>query len=441
MKLYLTFPAAARTDYSTSLIDESVSISQRLMNDECRSTVDTCRFRLKYTSALQAALFTASTWIKCELETDAAADIFTGVIAPNFGVRKRTNVEPISIEAVDNSYLLDEPIKVSFNYPAAIGGTPYAIFDADDSTANIVWELLEDAGYTPATDIAAGTSDIATTIEYVQGTEFDETYREYLDDLLSEYGWVFHFDASGKFTVYQWDKDTVTSTATIDEDMGIRKSDIQYDGIEVEFAQTEVLDDNLLYLDNLPVGLNSDGQYTYLGEAMANADYYPKDGDIDDIWQNYNIKYLDKPWLNRETRLKNRDISLIAAEASDSTVNFSADAGIAISESEYESHRARVLFQNTSGAIAKIYYFEIYGKALYRKYRRYTLCPDTSVKPKDYVARFLYDDTLATVQALATRFARAMARMLINGAYKYYWTDRTYKAVGRQCWGCLLRST
>jgi len=146
LKLYLTFPATARADYSSYLIEDSVDISMRLMNDRCRSTVDTCRFRLKYNQALQTALFTASDWITFELDDADDASLFTGVIAPNFGLRKRTNVEPIDIEAVDNSYLLDEPINTSFHYPSAIGGTPYAIFDADDSADNIVWELLEDAG-------------------------------------------------------------------------------------------------------------------------------------------------------------------------------------------------------------------------------------------------------------------------------------------------------
>jgi len=142
LKLYLTFPGGARTAYSSYLIDQSVNIHQRLMNDDCRSTVDSCSFRLKYDSTLQAALFTATDWITFELTDDSDVALFTGVIAPTFGIRKRLNVEPISIEAIDNSYLLDEPINTSFNYPSAIGGTPYAIFDADNSVDNLVCELL-----------------------------------------------------------------------------------------------------------------------------------------------------------------------------------------------------------------------------------------------------------------------------------------------------------
>lgn len=430
MKLYLTFPAGARTDYSAYVIDESVLIRQRLMNDNCKSTVDTCSFQLKYNQTLQAALFTATDWIVCELETDAAVDLFTGVIAPTFGLRKRVNVMPISVEAIDNSYLLNEPINTSFNFPSAIGGTAYKIFDADNGTDNIISELLEDAGYTVPTIVASGQSDITTTIEYVQGTAGDETYREYLDDLLSEYGWVFHFDSSGKFCVYQWDKDTVTSTATIDEDMEIRKGDVEYTGIEVEFAKTATDTAMLLYRDNLPVGQNSDGQWAFTGEAIANNDYYPPDGDVDDIWQNYSTKWLDKPWLSRETRLKNKDLSLIAADATDSTVEFIADPGVNISSSSYEAKRAKVLFRNTSGETAKIYNFEIKGTALYRKYRRYVKCPDTSTNYRKYVARFLYNGTLATVKTAANRFARAAYRVMIYGQYRYYWTDRTAKSVG-----------
>lgn len=429
LKLYLTFPAGAKTNYSQYLIQDSLEIRRRLMNDECRSTTDTCSFELKYNSALQAALFSATDWIVFNLDDSSDTALFTGVIAPTFGLRKTTNVRPIRVEAVDNSYLLDEPINTSFNYPATIGGTAYQIFNADDSSNNVIWELLEDAGYTPATDIAATAPDLTTTVEYFQGTADEETYREYIDDLLSEYGHVFYFDASGKFTIYEWDKDTVTSTADIDEDIEIKKMNWSYDGVEVEAAQTDTLTDALLYRASLPIS-QTNGEWGFTGEAIANNDYWPPDGDIDDIWQNYTVKWLDEEWLARETRLKNKDLALIAADASDSTVDDVKDAGVSIYSSTYEAKRAKVLYQNTSGATAKIYNFEIHGTALFRKYRRYVKCPNTTTRPKKVLARFIYDDELATVQTNAYRYARALDRWRTYGNYKYEWTDRTDRAIG-----------
>jgi hypothetical protein len=633
VRLYLKFPGGSWTDYTDYLIYDSIVINERLMNDECKSTVDTCSFKLKYDSTLQAALFTATDWIECQLRddfgpvahyafernardstvnayngtisgasyttaghrngclsfdgvdnyvslpsgvcsvfdeaspwtiiadakldtltpADASSDVmslydgatqvarifyrqstglwrvlgydgtllingpeattnwthlcaefdgstvtfeidgavvgtdnnvtttglvadagniggngatptgysfdglidevyiynktltaaekaahfnglsgpvFRGVIAPTFGLRKKTNVLPIQIEAQDMSYLLDRPINTSFNYPATIGGTAYQIFNADDSSNNVVWELLEDAGYTPASDIASVSDDITTTVEYFQGTDGDETYREYIDDLLNEHGWVFRFTEFGEFTVYQWDKDSLSSTATIDEDMEIAKRNHAYDGFEVEFAHTAVDTDALLYRDDLPVGQDSDGNYVFTGQAIASYDVYPPDGDIDTIYQNYVLKWLDKPYLSRWTRLKNKDLSLIAADASDDTLVVVADPGVVVASSTYEKKRATVLFQNLSGATANIYSFSIRGTALYRKSRRKTLCPNTATNPQKYVARFLHNVTRATVQTNASRFARAKSRMLINGSYKYMWADRTEKAVG-----------
>lgn len=429
MILKLTFPGEAETDYSNLLIDESVQVTMKLMNDERRSVVDTCKFRLRYNQALQILLFSANDWIAMSLTEDDTTAIFTGVIAPNYGLRKKTNVMPISFEAIDNSYLLDEPINTSFNYPASIGGTAYAIFDADNSTSNVVWELLDDAGYTPASDIASGAPDVSTTVEYFQGTKDDETYREYLDTLLSEYGYVFYFNAAGEFSVYQWDKDTVTDTFTVNEDIEIRHVNQPHDGFEVEFAETETDDNALLYRDSLPIS-STPGEAGFVGVSIANGDYYPPDSDITDIWQRYTIKALDTPYNNRQTRLRNEDLSLIAGEATDDGVNLRADAGIAIAASTYEPLRAKVSFQNTSGGTAEIETWEIYGKALYRRARHFTRCPDTSTNPKKYTSRFLHDGTLATVETNATRFARAMNRVIQNGEYIYEWAERTDRNVG-----------
>jgi hypothetical protein len=399
------------------------------MNGEQKSVVNTCSFKLKYNQALQIKFFSATSWILFNLDDDSSNDIFTGAIAPTFGLRKRNNVMPISIEAVDNSYLLDELFTVSFNFPSTIGGSEYQIFNADNSSSNLIWELLDDAGYTPASDIASGALDITTTVEYFQGTEGEETYREYIDTLLSEYGWVFFFNASGKFNVFQWDKNSISSTFTVDEDIEVRKNNVKEDGFEVEFAQTDVDSAALLFRDSLPVQKVGE-QYQFTGQAIANNDYYPPDSDINDIWQRYVVKYLDKPYLSRETRLKNKDITLIAAEASDESVGFIADDGIDIVDSEYESGRARVSFRNTSGGVASIYNFEIRGTALYRKYRRTTKSPSTSTRPKKYVARFLHDTTLSTVQANATRFADAKYNIIANGTFIYTWGERTDRNTG-----------
>lgn len=429
MELYLTFPAGAKTDYSAYLIHDSVTIDRRLMNDACKSIVDTCRFKLKYNQSLQTSLFTATDWIVFELNDDSSNSLFTGVIEPSFGLRKTTNVRPIEIEAIDNSYLLDKPINTSFNYPSAIGGSAYQIFNADDSSNNVVWELLEDAGYTPATDIDSGAPDLTTTVEYFQGTKDEESYREWIDDLLCEYGHVFYFDEDGEFTIYEWDKDTVTSTENIDEDVEIQKVNWRQDGFECEYAVTDTIDGARLWQWHSPI-TQTDGAWSFSGEGVAANDYWPPDGDIDDIYQDYSTQWLDVPWLNRETRLKNKDIRLIAADVTDSDVETFAESGISIYSSSYEARRSKVLWKNTADATKTIDALEIKGKALFRKYRRYTRCPDTATNPMKYTARFLYDETQATVQANAQRFARAMDRWRTYGNYKYMWTDRTDRSIG-----------
>jgi hypothetical protein len=411
----LQFPGdASFTDVSHLVVDGSMSEFRRMMNDKRRSVVDTYSFRLKHDQDITDAFANATDKIWCTVD-DGATREFTGWIAPTDSFTIDQRVGPRSVEALDMSYLLDEPISASVQYPALVTDPGFKILDKADAPNSIVHQLLTLAGYDPAVYIDSGCPNITTSVDSVTAEEGAETYRDILDDLLSEYGYVLYWTAGGKFSVHQWDHDTVTVSETISSfgtarGLQISKVETENDGAEVTWAELDVMQDALLYRDNLPISSTA-GSVEFTGEPIGAGDYYPPDSDIEDQYQRFRTRWLDLPYLRRETRLQNQDLSLV--NTSGHAIAFTADAGVAISTQVFEPNRARVNFRNSAGSTESIYTFEITGDALYRSSVRTTTVPVASTNPEKYTSRFIFSD------AHATRLSTARSRMLRFGNYHY----------------------
>lgn len=421
MTVELFFPGDAEwTDVSHLVIYKSQELNRRLMNRKRKSVVDTYSFSLKYEATINEKIYAAAGRILIQV-SDGETPEFTGSIAPALEQTKGQIVREISLEAVDNSWLLDESLDESFQYPSTVGGTPFKILDTADTDHSIVHKLLEMAGYSIPAAIAAGCPDITDTVLHISGTKGDESYRDIIDSVLFEYGYVFTFNGAGQFTVYQWDKDVVTPSSTLTGQFGttsgirIKKIEREYDGYKTEWAETEIEENALLYRENLPIS-SSGGAISYPGKAVGAGDYFPTDGDIQDIYQDFKTNWLDKPYLSRETRLENKDLSLIAA--SNWVPSFDADEDFIISSQDYEAHRGKVLFQNTGAGTENIYFFEIHGKALYRAARRYATVPENAKRPEEYTSLHIYDESRAV------RFSTAMSRLAVFGNFEYSFESR-----------------
>lgn len=428
LELRVFFPGAGDWTDLTHLVRHGTkSVTWKLMNDDRKSVVDSFRVQLKHDNDLVNSFFAYDGRILAQVTDEADVPVFTGYVAPTFEQTAGQVVTSLSIELLDNSYLLDETLAESFQYPATIGSAPYKILDSTDPDHSIIHQLLEMAGY-PVPGILSGSCpDITETVLHIAGTKGEETYRELIDGLLFEHGYVFAFTEAGTFTVHHWDADTVTPTVTIQETdpngdsfgtaegLSRRKRDIDHDGAEVEWSQPATMEDALLYRENLPLSTTG-GKVEFTGQAIAAGDYFPADGDIEDTFQSFVTQWLDIPYLERKTRLRNKDISLITT--SDHAVAFTADTGVGISSQTFESHRAKVLFQNTAAETKKLYTFEITGKALYRKAVKKRLAPSTSTNPRKYTARHLYNSTAAT------RLTNALWGALHYGDFEYTWTMR-----------------
>jgi len=400
----LAFPGESIwTDVSGLVRYPSWNIDEAAFSSEKRSAVDKFSCNLKYDATILGKLRAADAriWIRVKNALDASA-LFFGVVEPSVANETSDHVGEISLEAVDNSWRLDEKVSTTRQLPALVASSGYKLWDPTDPTHSIAHVMLADAGYSTA-EISAAISN-TIVIKSFSAIKDESTYRELLDVLFTEYGYVIHPDESGVLTLLPW-KPTTTAIELGPDDLSTvvpfkfeNRADYR-DSAKVTWAELEILYGVLVYRADLPV--DSDGNFT--GEAIASADFYPKDSDIEDIYQTYVQKWLDKPYLARETRLANKDLTLVAT--SGATISFEADDGIAVDINLFESHQARVRFLNSATTTGKIRIFEIYADALVRKKigTEKALPLGTETNAREYASQYLFDKTSA--QALATALA------------------------------------
>jgi hypothetical protein len=156
----------------------------------------------------------------------------------------------------------------------------------------------------------------------------------------------------------------------------------------------------LVYRESLPVDENG----IFTGEAIASGDYFPKDSDIEDIYQSYVDNWLDRPYLARETRIKNKDLTLIAT--SEPRLFYDADEGITPDIAEFEYKRAHVRFVNNAIETKKIYNFEIKANVLIRKKIGITKASPlgTETDLLEYTSQYIFDNAAADALAEALAF-------------------------------------
>jgi len=361
VELYLKFPGeASYSSYSHLLIDRSLRIDEQIMSKRKTSCVDSAFFSLKHSNEFISKIAASSSDILCYI-AEQGSPVFTGKVANNFGQDIHQIKGHLNVEAVDNSYVLDEKLKYSFQYPDLVGDPGYFIFNSADQNRSIIHLLLNQVGLS-ALSHAEGIPDINQRILHISGTKGDETYRSLLDDLLFEFGYCFYFDRSGKFSLYKWLIDSPVPTFQLSNQYCVSGTKLSYkrherafDGMKVVWSETGVVEGARLYDANLPISSQT-GECT--GESVLGGLYYPEDAEWGEVWQPYVKNWLDTPYLTFKTREKNRDISLIAS--SGHTIDCKADPEVIMDTEVYESLRGRVRFHNTATTPKNIYYLAIY---------------------------------------------------------------------------------
>jgi len=399
IQLLLYFPGQMDpVDVSTLVRANSFSITRNLYNENCESVIDTCSVDLKYDQLLVARIMAAEAneKIVCRVYTSDETPLFSGYIAPALDLRKAKQVETIFLEIRDASWKLDLPLQEDFQLPVSISAPPVTVRAAYEA-------ILLAAGY-DSSAIAADGVLAAETVQMVSVAAEKYTYRQLLDSLLRDYGYVFSIDGEGRFFLYQWNRDTYIPFAVIDQQIStvetfeIAKEDTSYDGICLTWAGLETLEEVRLYTANLPVGVDKEAS----GVTLLPDRYYPEDGDVIETRQTYQTQWLDVAYQSRKTRVKNDDITLVTSE--NHRLSILSDIGIAVNLQNFDKHQAQVLLHNFTEEALKLYVLEIYGRALFRSSVRQTVLPVGSADPKEESSEFVF--SLEAAEKLASGLYR-----------------------------------
>lgn len=417
ISLFLQFPGdAIWTDVSSLVRPHSYAQSIRLLNDACESVVDTATVSIAFDSLIAARIMDTpmDRKILCKVYDAQDGALFSGYLAPALSVRKGKRVEDLSLEIRDNSWRLDVPLVEDFQMPSSIT-------DSAVSVRSIYEAIILSCGYAPS-DILADAMAAEETVRIVSVAKGECTYRQLLDSILRDHGYVFTMTADGKFSLYRWNSGQYVSQGTVNRNISvvdafeISKDDEAHDGIKLTWSELEMMDHVRLYGANLPVGEDAASS----GITILPDRYYPADGDVVDTFQKYQSEWLDEPYQARKSRMRNKDITLITSE--DHSLVSNSDEGIVVDIAEYGTHSSRVLFHNPTLDAKKLFVFEVYGRALFRSSKRETIVPAEAVNPREESTEHIY--TSETAERLATGLYRF--HRFGNFSYRFSLREKLY---------------
>lgn len=415
-------------DISKLLVKDTLAIYKKAMTVERTSSLNTCRFTLLWSDSLYSSLMKATSPIYFRVTEDSDL-LFLGQADPVSDIDwKSKDDEPsLDIEAVDWTVCLDNQISQSASYPAVVDGPSFFIYRKDNIQMSILYRILEICGISDKIDKNA--PDIDVQIKHISWIKGSVSYRQLIDSLLKEY--AFCLVSNGDKitwvrTAHFKDKHPeVISNNDIVGQIKKQKEYITYDGVSVKWPKVKIEDDTLLWRGNLPIGDTSNPRP---GELIASGDYWPEDSDIIETWQNYGTEYLDTEWLSGKSRLKNQALSLISS--SNWYIKDNKDEGVILDKIDgkdaiFEALRARIRYKNTNANASRLYYSNIYGKALIKYQDMLTSIPDNAHAPEEVDASYIYS------KDNAERYASARYMWLIYGCFNIQFTSKKEYQIGQ----------
>jgi hypothetical protein len=393
IELSLLFPDETSWLDVTHLIRaESYTQEEQIINDDLASVIDTVSCKLVYDQLLVAKFLSLEPGKKVYAKAFRNGySLFYGYVATGFEHKSDEFQEDLHLELRDNTWRLDTKITEDLQYPLSIDDPGVALGSLFES-------LLLKAGYEQSEIDAEGILSATSLVRMVGMRANKKTYRNVLDEVLGEYGYVITTKPDGALTLFKWAPDVLTPTATVANNIStvspfiVTKQDTDHDGILLSWPKAEVLDSVCLYQDSLPIG--SDGIPS--GKVIEPGGYYPEDADITDVYQTYRTHWLDRPYQEKTSRLKNEDISLVSSDQHE--LIWRSDSGITATAT-YEAKKAKVVFHNPTSEPLKLYVFEIWGRALYRHSIQETFLPSSAANPQSVEAYHLFTKDDARLHA------------------------------------------
>lgn len=418
---------------SDLLVPDTYNEDFSLCNDKKMSTLNSVSFTLRYDRSVAMAIIAEKAQIGVQVkEAEYNQVVFTGVLDPvaDLSVMNHREVGDITLEAVDPSVSLDVPIEDDLSYPAVVGDAPLSVCNPANPSMSLLHSLLDLAGW--GDRISADVPAITETVQHVAAAAEEFTYRELLDSLLYEHLHVLYCTPEGVITIIPWSHSMTAGAGVLNEDslqvnppLTMSRKYRTKDGVKVVYAKAAVIQDAKLWSGSLPIGGEED---PIPGEPIAAGDYWPEDSDIQEIWQDYTKEWLDVPYLEGKSRLKNDDLSLIAT--SSHVLEDEKDEGVVLDPVaegltvDFRAKRARLRYKNTAAEARKLYISRIKGTALIRETVLNCKLPETAKDPQEYTSLFIFN------QLAAEALLRAIYTDYVYGDMSYTFSSRKHLELG-----------
>lgn len=425
---------SAWTDITALVDSRTTKIDIAGCSEELKSVISKCTFEMRYNtnpsktvhSELVGEILSAKqAGQTVKFRMGGIASFVGKVDLGSFSQRNGRIPGFLTVTIEDNSYLLDEVMASSFEYPDNddLDDEGWAVFDKANLAESIVMLRLLDAGYTiDQIDLTTSDSITEKVRRVVYDADDERTYREMLDTLLFEHCAVIYTTPEGKLSVRRLYRESPVSERSVEEFLvgdGIETGggDYSYDGVKVVWSNLSRLDGAVVYNANITMKLDDEGNRE--GEEIQPHHYWPEDGDIEETWQEFNATFLDREYQTKVSRLKNKDLSLISVKNAYYEVDKDAEILLANNPPEIEPTKARVLWWNShSTDVKKLYGFTVVGDALFRSRLNESTYPTDARKlAEPYETEFVY-----TSEA-AAKLANHLHRFYKYGDIHHRWSE------------------
>jgi hypothetical protein len=427
----------------SEFVDLQTIVRSGSIYNNLKPTSNTLRFEISRDADLYNQIMTTQNEILIRA-TKNSDPFFTGYLRRNFKYSVKQLLQPMKMEAIDNTYRLERKCMTNATY------IDYNVINTSTPDESIVHAILTLSGFSGD---EINVSSIAETIDYFTIEKGKQTYKELLTNLLFEFGYVYYCDWSGDFCIYNWAEDSISTTnkfgATDTERNMIGELESSVKPIEIEgvdviyWGRYQVTENIVIFNEQQNSTGNANCFIPYEDDG-----YYPPGIDSTDIYLPYqvnsselkkadkrgNIAYLDKPGVLLPPRnsiaenFSSHEVvcvpdTIIHSKVTAPMVGVSSDISII----NYHTQAKVTLHMTLSGGgIFILRKFQLLGKPIMRG--------DTQI-----VMRRLIEDSekvlsiktqYITTDADATKLASALERYYRFGVYLYRTTSEDEFDIG-----------
>ncbi|HKM06970.1 MAG TPA: hypothetical protein VJ869_08270, partial [Sphaerochaeta sp.] len=444
LKYEILYPNEVWKDVSCLVSSPKMTVTENLFSSSFKSVISTTKLDLRYNNDtqkdLQQEIFSKMMEAKANFDRIGfrIKETATGKFPMN-GFIDLSNItmvvgrlpRELSIEVENLITALDDDIQGSFQYPdipvfdeQGKMNEGYCVYNPNDSANSIIPLLIMRCGLN-ITDL-----DMVHSVEILEKVPrivYDadantRTYRDLIDTLLYEHCAVLRQSDNGKLVIssftYEKPEALREIAYTTENGLTMKGGDWQKDGWKIEWSTVDAVRQATVYQASITPKYDDKGEVLDSGEEIEALGYFPETGDLEPEYYEFDAKFLDRPYYTKQSRLKNKDLSLITT--SNVTYELEADDRIeeVVAVRELHPLKARILLHNSdSDDVHFIRMFNMLGDCLFRKKINTYTYPEDAKKTEEYTTEFVTDEKVVN------KLGSTLTSLSTHGDNTYSWTE------------------